>query len=557
MRKVALMLCSLILAGAADLSAQKPEVVMGPGLNSGRTAYTQAFNRTLDKDTVYILTGIYIVDSTYTLTIEPGTLIKGDTVATLLISRGAKIMADGTKDAPIVFTSLRPAGQRAPGDWGGIVVLGSAPTNRATEPVVEGGTNALGGAVGQQAAYGGTNPTDNSGVMRYVRIEYPGYRFQPNNEINGLTLGGVGSGTTLEYIQVSYSLDDGFEWFGGTVNGKYLVSFGAQDDDFDTDFGFRGNLQFLVSIKDPNLWDSDASNGFESDNDASGTGALPFTSAVWSNVTVVGPLRFDGATPVATNNHQDGLRLRRNTQLKIYNSVVMGFANGVNVADAATVTNATGGNLVLKNTSVQSATPLKSSDLTATTAWFTAAGSSNNGSTARTPSALGFVDTQDLHNLDLRPTASSELATAGTNFTDAPVAAAFFTPVSYRGAFDPAKARSDQWDAGWTDYDPNATTPTSVSASENDVPRSVALEQNFPNPFNPSTTIRFSMPGAGQASLKVYDMLGREVGTLVNGYMNAGTHTAVFEARGLSSGIYLYVLQAGSFRDVKRMTMMK
>jgi hypothetical protein len=460
-----------------------------------------------------------------------------------------------------VFTSLKPAGQRAPGDWGGIVLLGSAPTNRTTEPVVEGGTNALGGVAGQQAAYGGTNPTDNSGVMRYVRIEYPGYRFQPNNEINGLTLGGVGSATTIEYIQVSYSLDDGFEWFGGTVNGKYLVSFGAQDDDFDTDFGYRGNLQFLVSVKDPNVWDSDASNGFESDNDASGTAAVPFTSAAWSNVTVVGPLRYDGATPVATNNHQDGLRLRRNTQLKIYNSVVMGFVNGVNVDGSATVTNATAGNLIVKNTSVQSATtPLKSTDLPTITTWFTAAGSGNTGATTRNPSALGFVDTYDLYNLDLRPAAGSELATAGTNFTDPAVAAAFFTPVSYRGAYDPSKARSEQWDAGWTDYNPNlrvGSTPTSVEGIETGVPQTLALEQNFPNPFNPSTVIRFSLPSADHASLKVYDMLGREVSTLVNGFLNAGTHTAAFEARGLSSGIYFYVLQAGSFREVKRMTLMK
>ncbi|MCU0454134.1 MAG: T9SS type A sorting domain-containing protein, partial [Bacteroidetes bacterium] len=387
------------------------------------------------------------------------------------------------------------------------------------------------------------------------------YRFQPNNEINGLTMGGVGSGTTLEYVQVSYSLDDGFEWFGGTVNGKYLISFGSQDDDFDTDFGYRGNLQFLVSIKDPNVWDSDASNGFESDNDASGTAAVPFTSAAWSNVTVVGPLRFDGATPVATNNHQDGLRLRRNTQLKIYNSVVMGFGNGVNVDGASTVTNATAGNLILKSTSVQSATaPLKSSDLTAITTWFTAAGSGNTGSAVRNPSALGFVDTYDLYNLDLRPTSGSELATAGTNFTDAAVSGAFFTPVSYRGAFNPSKARSEQWDAGWTDYNPNlrvGSTPTSVETIEGEVPRSLALEQNFPNPFNPSTVIRFALPGTEMVKLKVYDLLGREVASLVNDVLPAGQHQVTFDARGLSSGTYLYLIEAGSLRQVKRMTLIK
>ncbi len=537
------------------------EVVLGPGLGAGRTAYTQDFNRTLYKDTVYILTGIYIVDSTYTLTIQPGTLIKGDTVATFLISRGGKIMADGTKDEPIVMTSMKPAGQRAPGDWGGVIILGSAPTNRTTEPVVEGGAGALGGVVGAQAAYGGTNPDDNSGVFRYVRIEYPGYRFQPNNEINGLTMGGVGRGTTLEYVQVSYSLDDGFEWFGGTVNGRYLIAYASQDDDFDTDFGFRGNLQFLLSVKDPNVWDSDASNGFESDNDGSGTTAVPFTSATWSNVTLIGPLRYDGATLPAGNNHQDGMKLRRNTQLKIYNSVVMGFPYGINVPDAATVTNATNGDLVVKSTSIQSATtPLRGSDATAVTTWFTAAGSNNNGSATRSPSAIGFVDVGDLHNPDARPTASSELATAGTDFTA--LTDGFWTSVSYRGAFDPSKSRSEQWDFAWTNYNPNnlvsSGIPTSVEEIAGEVvPQEYSLDQNFPNPFNPSTVIRFSVPNDEFVTLKVYDMLGREVSTLTNGFLSAGKYTATFNASSLASGAYFYILQAGQVREVKRMMLLK
>ncbi len=560
MRKVFVLFSCLTALANVPASAQKPTAILGPGLGAGRTSYLQNFNRTLSKDTSYILTGIYIIDSTYSITIPAGTQIQGDTVATLFVARGGRVYANGTKEEPIVMTSRRPVGQRVPGDWGGVIILGAAPTNRATEPVIEGGVGGLGGAVGTKAGYGGSNPTDTSGVFRYVRIEYAGYRFSPNNEINGLTMGGVGSGTTLEYVQVSYSLDDGFEWFGGTVNAKYLVAFGSQDDDFDTDFGYRGNLQFLFSLKDPNKWDSDASNGFESDNDGSGTGALPFTSAVWSNVTVVGPLRVNGATLPAGSNHQDGLRLRRNTQLKIGNSVVMGFPNGVNVPDSVTGVNAVNGNLVLASSSVQSSTtPLKAHASFSMANWFNAAGSGNSGSTARAPIALNLVDLSDLNNPDPRPQPASELATLGTTFA-APFNASFFTNVSYRGAFDPSKLRSEQWDFGWTEYNPNklvSTPVTKVELVSNEVPSDLELAQNFPNPFNPSTVIRFTMPASETVNLKVYDLLGREVATLVNDILPVGLHQVTFDARGLSSGTYLYVLQAGSLRQVKRMTLLK
>ncbi|HVP58236.1 MAG TPA: T9SS C-terminal target domain-containing protein, partial [bacterium] len=192
--------------------------VLGPGLNSGRTPFHQNYNLTLSADTLYYLTGLYYVDSTYTITIPAGTVVMGDTAATLVIMRGAQIFANGTVDNPIIFTSMKPAGQRQRGDWGGVIILGQAPVNQY-EPLIEGGI--IGGT------YGGTNPHDNAGIFRYVRIEFPGYRFQLNNEINGLTMGGVGDGTQIDHVQVSYSFDDSYEWFGGTVNCKYLVAFGG------------------------------------------------------------------------------------------------------------------------------------------------------------------------------------------------------------------------------------------------------------------------------------------------------------------------------------------
>ena len=243
--------------------AQLPEKVIGPGLNAGRTPYHQQSNRTLSADTAYVLTGLFYVDSTFTLTIQPGTVVFGDTGAALVITRGAKIFARGSANSPIVFTSNKPVGQRHSGDWGGLLILGNAPSNKVN-PLIEGGI--IGGS------YGGNDPNDNSGIFRYVRVEFGGYRFQLNNEVNGLTMGGVGAGTEIHHMQVSYADDDSYEWFGGTVNPKYLVAFGGTDDEFDTDFGYSGKVQFAFGMRDPNQWDpTGESNGFESDNDASAT----------------------------------------------------------------------------------------------------------------------------------------------------------------------------------------------------------------------------------------------------------------------------------------------
>ncbi|KAF0215595.1 MAG: hypothetical protein FD178_1617 [Ignavibacteria bacterium] len=203
-------------------------------------------NQTLTSDKTYLLKGIVRVMPGATLTIQPGTIIYGENTSqgSLIVKPGGKIMAEGTADKPIVFTSefKKPGATKTPnyGDWGGIILLGNAPINVA-------GGKALIEGPGDE--YGGTVADDNSGVLKYVRIEYPGIAYSLNNEINGLTLGGVGSKTKLEYIQVSYSGDDSFEFFGGTVNAKYLIAYRGWDDDFDTDFGYSGKLQFLITME--------------------------------------------------------------------------------------------------------------------------------------------------------------------------------------------------------------------------------------------------------------------------------------------------------------------
>ncbi|MGC8824134.1 MAG: Ig-like domain-containing protein [Bacteroidales bacterium] len=210
--------------------------------------------------------------------------------------------------------------------------MGRATNNKSNNVTIEGGVGSTYG-IGDGPAI----EDDNSGVVRYVRIEFPGYDIDGNgNEINGLTMGSVGSGTTIEYVQVSFSGDDAFEWFGGTVNCRYLIALATEDDDFDTDYGYRGNVQFALAIRNPNICDTDGARGFESDNDANSSYNKPYTSAVFSNITLIGP----GVDNSATQKHEVGLLLRRNTRLQIYNLVSTKYVKGGLVIDGDPTQNA-------------------------------------------------------------------------------------------------------------------------------------------------------------------------------------------------------------------------
>jgi len=272
---------------------------------------------TLTSDKVWTLKGYVYVTDGAKLIIQPGTTIISDISekGALCIERGAQILAEGTSSKPIIFTSGKPVGERTPGDWGGIVILGRAKTNRTSEPTIEGG-------IGRP--YGGTNDLDNSGVLRYVRIEYAGIAAMPNSEINALTLGGVGSGTILENIQTIYANDDAFEFFGGTINGKNLYAYATADDDFDFDFGYTGTITNGVAKRDPQFVDSgDAGNGVECDNDGTGSLAQPYTHPKLFNMILVGP-----NVSTALANHNLGLRFRRATQFTMKNSIVWGWMKG-------------------------------------------------------------------------------------------------------------------------------------------------------------------------------------------------------------------------------------
>ena len=272
---------------------------------------------TLTSDKEWTLKGYVYVKEGATLIIQSGTIIKSDIAekGALIIERGGKIIAEGTASKPIIFTSGKIAGERSPGDWGGIVILGKAKTNRASEPTIEGG-------VGRP--FGGSDDGDNSGILRYVRIEYAGIAALPNSEINALTLGGVGSATTIENVQTVYANDDAFEFFGGTVSPKNLYAFATADDDFDFDFGYTGTVTNGIAKRDPLFVDNgDAGNGVECDNDGVGSSAQPFTHPKLIGMVLVGP---NNATALA--NHNLGLRFRRATQFTVKNSVIYGWMKG-------------------------------------------------------------------------------------------------------------------------------------------------------------------------------------------------------------------------------------
>ena len=301
-------------------------------------------NTTWTKNNVYLLQGTVFVDSLVTLTIEAGTVVRGDAntvISALVIQRGAKIIANGTPCNPIVFTSSKASGARVKGDWGGIIIEGRAPNNLGVEVPIEGI-----GATNLRARHGGNIPNDNSGSLTYARIEYAGFMIAANNEMNSLTMGSVGNGTTIHHVQTSFGLDDAFEWFGGTVNCSHLVSYRNLDDDFDTDNGFSGTIQFALGVKDPAVADVPAvstSEGWESDNNGSAPFTiLPKTSAKFYNVTQIGAFRCGsnagGITQPTADGFRRGARIRRNSEMKIYNSILMNNWRGL-IMDADVLAN--------------------------------------------------------------------------------------------------------------------------------------------------------------------------------------------------------------------------
>ena len=427
-------------------------------------------NTTFTSNNIYLLKGAVYVDSLVTLTIEPGTVIRGDNIvanSSLIIRRGAKLLAEGTPCNPIVFTSNKAAGSRLPGDWGGIILLGRGSVNQTG-----GVSNIEGLTIANQTQFGGgstPNDTDTSGILKYVRIEYGGYVFAANKEINGLTMGAVGSGTVIDYVQCSFINDDSFEWFGGKVNCSHLIAYKGTDDDFDTDFGYSGNVQFALSLRDPQLFDptyaaasgASTSEGFESDNDANSSTLTPKTKAIFSNVTIIGPYRGSLTNAVGAGGTGAGFkraaRIRRNSELKIFNSILMDFGTGLHIDGVTTEANATNGLLKFKNNILSGYFSSKGQvgevNSGSTFDIKTFIKNNNNDTVPLTAGILINPYALDDNNSDFRP---GTLASRGADFTDPAfsglVLSSYINKVNYRGAFAPAP--SPMWTSGWTEYNP-------------------------------------------------------------------------------------------------------
>ncbi len=450
----------------------------GTQIGNGDNEFVFKGKQTLKKGT-YLLKGWVYVAAGSELTIEPGTIIKGDkqTMAAIIVERGGKLIAQGTETAPIVFTSEMPKGQRRPGDWGGLILCGKAPHN-AGEAQIEGGP---------RTKHGGNDAHDNSGVLSYVRVEFAGYPFEKDKEINGVTFGSVGDGTKVDHVQVSYSNDDSFEWFGGTVNCKNLIAYRGWDDDFDTDNGFSGHVQYGLSVRDSRIADGSQSNGFESDNDASGSTASPYTSAVFSNMTFVGPKATD-ANFVNTSSYinagdlfpsngsalglfQAAMQIRRGSRLNCINSVAMGWPIGVIIdGEKGDTQQASNGGFKLQNVwfanmtiTGSDANKLYKDNLVTgydankkpivdeskpsfSSTWFLQ--QTGNRADATTDSWL-LQPLAGLTGLNILPTAASPLMTAGS-FNG--ITSTWFDKVNFIGAFG-----ADNWTAGWTNFDPENT----------------------------------------------------------------------------------------------------
>lgn len=424
---------------------------------------------------IYVLKGNVFVTNNATLTIEAGTIIKGDkaTKGALIITRGAKIMAVGTVDKPIVFTSSIAAGARKEGDWGGVILLGKAQNNLGTSVPIEGISDAT-----DKGKHGGTDNADNSGTMKYVRIEYAGIALSPDNEINGLTFGSVGSGTTIDYIEVYRSGDDAYEWFGGSVNCSHLIAIDSWDDDFDTDNGFSGKVQFGLAQRLAVTADVSGSNGFESDNNAAGDNATPQTSAVFSNMTILGPVGSGGSSINA--NFQHGAQIRRNSAISIFNSVIVGYTEGIFFDDALPAGgtlnssgNLSAGRSVIANNLIYNSNSksnqIKASNTTALGVISPLLTVSNTFDAAATAASI-FTDPYK-YSADLVATArvgvpnftvvAASAAASGALFTDAKLASGFDKTVTFKGAFG-----ATNWASGWANFNPQAlayTTPGAVN----------------------------------------------------------------------------------------------
>lgn len=507
----------------------------------------------------YLLDGLIFVDSSVTLTIEAGTVIKAKTTPTsdgtsaLIVRRGGYLIADGTQNNPIIMTSeldnINIPNDLLPTDrelWGGLIILGSATTNQP-----DNNTQIEGIPLTENARYGGNNDDDSSGVVRYLSIRHGGFSISgiPGDEINGLTMGAVGRGTIIEHVEVYANKDDGYEWFGGTVQCKWLVAAFCGDDCFDWDQGFRGYGQFWFGVQATD----EAGRGFEMDGGDDCETCPPFSTPTVFNATSIGSGENTFPLPGGDGNNR-ALYFRDNSGGHFYNSIITDFSQtGINIEDLTSGSD--------------SRERLEMGDLSIEHVYWWGFGDTNDpDSIAKqdfvseylwTTTTTNYITDPELvsisrdqnNTLDPRPVLTSPVVSGAMAPTDP-----WFTTVPYHGAFAPGEPL---WTDGWTALSQDNITTRVEETYTNTIPESFNLSQNYPNPFNPSTKIRFELDNASQVKLTVHNILGQQVAELVNGFRNAGSYELVFEAENLPTGMYIYTLEAADVKVSKKMTLLK
>ena len=505
-------------------------------------------------DNTYVLDGFVFVGDGETLTIEAGTVVKGkpgqaENASALIIARGGRIFAEGTPTNPIIFTAeaddvtnLDDLPLDARGLWGGVIVLGKARLNsNPGETAIEGIPTTE-----PRGIYGGTDDADDSGIIRYVSIRHGGSDIGSGNEINGLTFGGVGSGTTVEYVEVFNNQDDGFEFFGGTVQARYLVSAFNGDDAFDYDEGFRGKGQFWFAV----LAEDTGNRGCECDGGTNPEDGTPYAVPTLANLTFIG----SGASSANADNDY-ALILRDNAGGKWYNSIFHDFVgHALEIEDLAS--------------GQDSRARLETSDVGIEGNIFGSFGAgalSNDAFAAAyledaaqgnrwTDPQLRSISRTNDGGLDPRPASGSPALSGARNLADA-----WFVATDYVGAFGTVN-----WAADWTFIgaaniltSAGGILDTAIEPVSEEIPARFALRQNYPNPFNPSTTIEFQLDRTQAVRLAVFDMLGREVDLIVDDMQPAGHYRVEFDGSALASGTYLYVLQTEAGQAVRTMALLK
>lgn len=518
-------------------------------------------NTTWTANNTYVLNGLVFVQNGADLTIEPGTVIKGraqenitsgDGASALIIERGSRILADGTPDAPIIFTSefddFGNLTQRDRELWGGLILLGRATTNQPTQNnPIEGIPEAEG------ALYGGTDDDDDSGVLRYVSIRHGGFSISgvEGDEINGLTMGGVGRGTTIEYVEVYANFDDCFEWFGGTVEAKYLVGAFCGDDSYDYDQGWRGKGQFWFSIHDTDI----AGRGGEHDGgDAGGDDAEPLSRPVISNVTYVGSGQT--ATVPGGDNNDRTFAIRDAAGGFYFNSVFTDYPNvALNIED-------------LDGDAVDSRTRLEEGDLGFFDNLFFGFGA---GSTIAAIVDGTFADdvisAENLYAnpelnatcraaeacLDPRPSASGPAA-SGADFSSVELDG-WFDEVPFRGAFSPS---GPVWATGWTALDTEGFLSGLATPNEDGAAAAgFGLAPVYPNPVRGTAAVAFELDRSQAAAVTVYDLLGREVAVLARGEQPAGRTTVAFDTASLPAGVYVVRLEGETASAARKVVVVR